>query len=231
MPPSSYRTDWFITPYRSSPTTEVGWGTTLTAAAAAEVNGTVERPVGINREPVEGKYAIGADCGVAEDKRMDDTLLHIAARLGRYSEDHPVAQASIHGCAIEIPRCIYYQVGIGIETRARSGEAIERALSICSIRVWSQFENSAVQPDATYRRGSPEIARAIKNQSSDRILAILIAFRSRETVNHALGVRSISLRRQLEHTAATVDAEGIVHPPPPPWLVVPYRFPAASETR
>jgi hypothetical protein len=155
-------------------TTERGCASaTLTAGAATEINGTVERPVGINREPVEGSHAVAADRGVAE-KSVDDTLLHNAARLGRYFEDHAVTviQASIHSCAIEIPRFIDYQVGVGIKTRARSGEAIERALGIRSIRVGSQSEDSAV---AAYRRGSPEIARAIKNQSSNRILAILIA--------------------------------------------------------
>ena len=113
---------------------------------------------------------------------MDDTLLDTAAWLGRYFEDHaiPVIQPAIHGCAIEIPRLIDYQVGIGIKTRAVSGEAIERALGIGSIRVGRQFEDSASSADTTYRRGSPEIARAIKNQSSDRILAIRITFRSVE---------------------------------------------------
>ena len=192
-------------------TTEIGWGSTLSAGASTEVNGTVEGPIGIDREPVEGKYAVGADCGVAEDKRVDDTLLHTAAGLGRYLEDHAVTLAAIRGCAIEVARLIDYQVGVGIETRARSGEHKECALGIRSIRVRRQFKDSAV-PVAASLSGSPEIARAIKNKSSDRIPAIRIAFRSGETVNHALGVRSISVRRQLEHTAATVIAEGTVHP-------------------
>jgi len=195
-------------------TTEIGCApAALTAGAPTEVNGTVERPVGINREPVEGSHAVVADHGVAE-KRVDDTLLHAASRLGRYFEDHAVTviQAAIHGCAIEIPRLIDYQVGIGKETRAGSSEAIERALGICSIRVGSQFEDSAKSADATYRRRSPEIAGAIKNQSSDRIPAIRIAFRSGETVNHALFVLSMFFRCQLENSAATVIAKGTVHP-------------------
>jgi hypothetical protein len=49
-------------------------------------------------------------------------------------------------------------------------------------------------------------------------------------VNHALGVRSISVRRQLEYTTATVIAEGIAHAAAT-GVRLPYRFPAASGTR
>jgi hypothetical protein len=100
----------------------------LTAGAATEVNGTVERPVGINREPVEGSHAVAAGRGVAE-KPVDDALLHTAARFGRHFEDHAVTvtQSSIHGCAIEIPRLIDYQIGVG-DTAAAIQNPFEQAL-------------------------------------------------------------------------------------------------------